>query len=226
MDALAQGYGSDSSSEDDSSQPAARPPAKPSTLGLLANYSDDSDVDDASDKEQTKARGQTPTTSIGHDKLSPQIEAAIDPPAKKQRLSNEIDNEEEQQGGLLPPPQLLQSTTKHSINAPILFRKNYLEHKRKYTTTNQNHELCEKLNQLRQNQTSGLGSFAQQLKSQKEFGNPHMFTSIIKHFGIDPMETNIDAGGGGGKKSGFEAFEFVERLLVKEEENRVRQAQG
>merc|ERR1711957_288920 len=34
-------------------------------------------------------------------------------------------------------------------------------------------------------------SFANNLKSQKEFGNPHLFPSIIQQFGIDPMDSNI-----------------------------------
>ena len=210
MDALAQGYGTDSSAGSSNNSPK-----KASTLGLLANYSDDSDAEG----EIETSSAPIEATSRGTDDIHPN--QAIEHAEKKRRILN-ADND---MSGL-PLPKLLQSTTKDANadddNSPrgILFRKNYvyLQNKLQYKTENKNQNLCEKLKQLQQNQTS----FSQQLKSQKEFGNPHMFPSVIEHFGIDPMESNI----GGIKERSFEGFEFIERLLVKEEENRARQAQG
>jgi len=67
-------------------------------------------------------------------------------------------------------------------------------------------------------------SFASHLKEQKEFGNPNLFPSIIQHFGIDPMGSNLPPDLWD-PKNDFEPFEFVERLVEKEQQNRIRQQQ-
>ena len=83
-------------------------------------------------------------------------------------------------------------------------------------------------------------SFARKLKSQKDFGNPYLFPSVVEHFGIEPMGSSCipnefwnakvaqsSTASTGGKDGGdFAAFEFIERLIVKEEENRLRAHNG
>jgi len=71
------------------------------------------------------------------------------------------------------------------------------------------------------NNGSTVKSFANHLKAQKEFGNPHLFPSIIQHFGIDPMGSNIPKSMWD-PKNDFAPFEYVERIVAKEEENRLR----
>ena len=105
---------------------------------------------------------------------------------------------------------------------------------------NNDPNLMEKLEKLYQNEITGGKSFAEHLKGQKEFGNPYLFPSIIEQFGIDPMESNIgqydeeslhvlgSAGVHHEKprlRLNIEKFEYADRLIVKEEENRIREAQ-
>lgn len=233
MDALAQGYGTDSSEGSMNHHHA-------STLGLLANYSNESDASDADADEPTTItpKNQTATNEPSHDHIH-----LVKKPKLSKSNADTVGNEDAVSTCPgLPPPKLLSTVHKNSSSQeqPILFAKNYLQHKLTYntssTSTNSNSDLVEKLTRLAQNETS----FADQLKSQTEFGNPHMFHSIIDHFGIDPMENNVHSAfhGNGhgnqkvpaeketyvsGKSKQFENFEFLERLLVKEEENRVRQ---
>ncbi|KAL7461243.1 hypothetical protein ACHAXS_001664, partial [Conticribra weissflogii] len=74
-------------------------------------------------------------------------------------------------------------------------------------------ELNEKLNKISSTLSS---SFASHLKSQHEFGNPHLLKNVIDHFQINPLESHV------GNK--FGKFEFVERLVVAEEKSRVAAA--
>lgn len=173
--------------------------------------------------------------------------------------------------GGLPQPRLFQpSCADDPYTSLALFSKNYIQEKisQQSGSLNQPQNLSspssslspsttrtqqlsdatwDTLNQLRQN----TASFAKTLKSQKEFGNPHLFPSVIEYFEIDPMESNIsldvhvdiDANNSTNKdgkadimgvdskrpsvkivKSNdkFEKFEYLERLMQKEEENRIR----
>jgi hypothetical protein len=233
MDALAQGYGTDSSEGSTNHHHT-------STLGLLANYSNESDASDADEPTATTPKNRTATNEPSHD----HIHLVKKPKLSKSNADTVGDEDAVSTCPGLPPPKLLSTVHKNSPSQaqPILFAKNYLQHKLTYNTSststnsNSNSDLIEKLTRLAQNETS----FAVQLKSQTEFGNPHIFHSIIDHFGIDPMESNIYSelnGNGHGnqkvpseketfvseKPKQFENFEFLERLLVKEEENRVRQ---
>ena len=91
------------------------------------------------------------------------------------------------------------------------------------------------------------------MKHQKEFGNPHLFPSIITHFGIDSRGSNgnfscLDDDNYHNSSSGddgtrnvngdekkhdvfgvmsvkFGKFEYIENIVQKEEENRIRNAQ-
>ncbi len=131
----------------------------------------------------------------------------------------------------------------------ILFTKNYIQENESSTSTFQlEDETWETLNQLRQKQRlSKSTSFADTLRSQKEFGNPHLFHSVMDYFEIDPMASNIDLDVTVNvnvnedvdvdmdksdsretrikmvkSKDKFEKFEYLDRLMQKEEENRIR----
>ena len=215
MDALAHGYGSDSSSDGSAEN-------KTQTLGLLANYSDNSSSDEDADRPLvigTAAIIETKkTTSMhqGNDSFS-----SIENGSKKRKLLiSETQTEKDQHG--LPSPPLLSSSASSSQDNLMLFSKNYLTNKLQYKTINTDHQLQVKLEQMHQHQSTGTNkSFAEQLKLQKDFGNPHMFPSVIEHFGIDPLESNSSI-----LKVKFQGFEFIDRLMVKEEENRIREAQN
>jgi hypothetical protein len=233
MEALAQGYGSDSSScssrdegqqiqsgeHDDSHR------SSPSHMGLFANY----DSDGSSRNSERK--------DISHHTRKTEIHLP-----HNHGMQTTIDKEKRQPMHFLPPPVL---SSREPNSSPLLFSKNYLVGKLHYNTINNNPSLVEKLDQLYQNENAGGKSFAEHLKCQKEFGNPHLFPSIIEHFGIDEMESNIgnmddcsvlldeaSRQGENGQsrdkprlKLNIENFEYMDRLLVKEEENRIRESQ-
>ena len=67
-----------------------------------------------------------------------------------------------------------------------------------------------------QQETPGKSSFAAHLKSQHEFGNPHLLKTIIDHFQISPLESHVG--------NSFGGFEYVERMVVAEERARVAAA--
>lgn len=213
MDALAQGYGSDSDGSAEN---------KTQTLGLLANYSDNSSSDDE-DADRPLVIGTAiietnESTSMQQgDDSSSSIENGL---KKRKLLISETQTEKDQNG--LPSPPLLSSSASSSRQNMMLFSKNYLTNKLQYKTINTEHQLQDKLEQMHQHQSTGTNkSFAEQLKLQKDFGNPHMFPSVIEHFGIDPLESNSSI-----LKVKFQGFEFIDRLMVKEEENRIREAQN
>ena len=195
MDAITQGYSSDSESDSESK-------ANKTSLGALTAYADDSD-NDSNENEDTKA------SNISKEKSPPITSTSASPLHKKQRISqdNVINS--------LPSPTLLQANSNQNDQqrSMILFSKNYLESKTKYKQVNEDPSLIEKLHGLYSNDNS----FAQQLKSQKEFGNPYLFPSAISHFGIEPIRSHAS-----NLESSFQAFEYIERLLQKEEENRIR----
>ena len=75
-----------------------------------------------------------------------------------------------------------------------------------------------------------IHTFGKKLKSQTEFGNPHLFPSVVEHFGIEPMGScipkhiwNPKVAQSSKDDGDFAPFEFIDRLLVKEEENRLRE---
>jgi hypothetical protein len=72
-------------------------------------------------------------------------------------------------------------------------------------------ELIQKLKTLQ----SGAVSWANHLKSQHEFHNPHFFDNIVSHFGIQaPLDSNLE-------HVSFHAYEFD--LPAVEEQTRIRQ---
>jgi hypothetical protein len=225
MDLIEQGYGSDSS--DGSAE------KKSQTLGLLANYSDDSSTcssEDDGDREDDAVMNPLGTcdtennssTNSGNQSLrkgNSSFTAETSPSIKKRKLSSETKSADTNCG--LPPPQLLlpSSSADPSLDNLFIFSKNYLTNKLQYKISNTDSQLQIKLEQMHQHTNSGI-SFAEQLKCQQDFGNPHMFPSAIEHFGIDPLESNASD-----LKATFGEFEFIDRLMVKEEENRIREGQ-
>jgi len=212
MDVLAQGYGSDSS--DESAE------KKSQTLGLLANYLDGSS---SSEDEHVNDAVKNPlgtSETFAAENNESTCTTGTQPCRKKLKLSSET-KPAETSCGLPPPPLLSPSSSDPSSSRDnlILFSKNYLTDRLQYKASNTDNQLQEKLERMHQHKNSGR-SFAEQLKCQKDFGNPHMFPSTIEHFGIDPLVSNAS-----NFKTTFEGFEFIDRLMVKEEENRIREAQ-
>jgi hypothetical protein len=208
MDALAQSYGSDSSDPSESR-------GKESIGGILAAYND-SDTDGLEESFEKKS----PYSQVKRDQdgtLNGTEENCIYHSKKKQMDESSINQEEElgvdtvqnihRKG--LPNPVLLEP----SSTSQYLFPKNYLHGKKRYQ------DMDMKLNATLMKLQQDDGSFAQHLKQQKEFGNKSIFNEIIDHFKIHPMGSNID-------KNNFGSFEYIERLLVKEEENRLRMSEG
>ena len=230
MDALAQGYGSDSDSSSSSNFKSSSPPKQSQHLNLLANYSDDD--------SSTDENGNTPVAQDSNEITKQNIETNN---SKKRKLDTEAKSAVDPLPSIeittLPDPRLLLSSAS-STEYTVLFEKNYIVSKLKYSAPNMNKALQEKLKQMSQHQGTG-NCFATKLKSQKDFLNPHMFPSVIEHFGIDPMESNIgsenldDASSEIINKQAcdscisfqFGKFEYIDRLRVKEEENRIREAQ-
>jgi len=207
MDALAQSYGSDSSDPSESR-------GKESIGGILAAYSD-SDTDGEEERFETKS----PSSQVkdDQDEVLNGAEGKCNYASKKRRMDESLINEEEELGvdvlqqihtNGLPNPVLLEP----SSTSQYLFPKNYLHGKKRYQDMNM------KLNATLMKLQQDGGSFAQHLKQQKEFGNKSIFNDIIDHFKIHPMGSNID-------QNSFESFEYIERLLVKEEENRLRMSE-
>ena len=63
---------------------------------------------------------------------------------------------------------------------------------------------------------ASASSFSAHLKSQREFGNPHLLETIIDHFRIRPLESHAG--------NSFKGFEYADRLMAAEERARVAAA--
>lgn len=250
MEALAQGYGSDSSNSSTSSKEDDNDSNKNSdTLHLLAsNYSDDSNDGQKDGSNSNDNRSSNNSHSLTKKYLA--SNNLPSPPSKKQRQHD---------ANTIPPPRISNPTTDNSFDALALFPKDYISQKMeqfqiqsqtmqdlgddiKEEKTSNKIILSTKLNNMYHkfytdggNGNASKTSFAKHLKSQKEYGNPHLFPSIISHFGIDPLGTNSIMAGSkntsngiastpaSGNKPMFAKFEYVEKIMQKEEENRIRQ---
>ncbi|KAL7544806.1 hypothetical protein ACHAWF_008170 [Thalassiosira exigua] len=148
---------------------------------------------------------------------------------------------------LPPPPLLASAPNKDSksgsqgdhdhFQSMVLFNKDYttelrrklsqqLESQSRGNVSRDNDRLVQKLGQLRdkfqQNAQSTDGdppasSFTGHLKSQHEFGNPHLLKSITDHFNIAPLDSHVG--------NSFKAFEYVDRLISAEERARIAMAE-
>jgi hypothetical protein len=180
MDALA-GYGSDDSSSASSSGPnKSEAPAASSLSGLLGNVSDASEDESAAVDRPTTGESQPP-------------------PAKKPKMAGASNSDAitTSKPTLLPEPIL----SKGENDSWIYWKTNYL---RRPLLGNDHHrlsllqlddapsiqELQENLQRLAQNDnnTDAHQNWADRLRSQHEFHNPHFFATVVEHFGIqDPL---------------------------------------
>lgn len=200
---------------------------------ILAHYSEDDD-----ENEIQKRLPLSTTQKDGHGINKWNEKSKI---KKRRKFSDHIETK-------LPPPQLSNSNNERSADIMcnpfrelISMEKDYLQllqpstlhMTRNQTSEGKNDEKREfslenKLNALYQqfydnkggNHNKTLPSFASHLKSQKEFGNPNMFPSVIEHFGINDMGSNLPTAFFDQKKD-FKRFEYIERIIAKEEEIRI-----
>ncbi|KAL9190235.1 hypothetical protein ACHAXT_007446 [Thalassiosira profunda] len=145
---------------------------------------------------------------------------------------------------VLPPPPLLAATNDKEGGADpfqsmMHFKKDYtidlrrklaqqMQQQQKAQGTEQSTEkrqLGQRLQQLHEKfHATKVGStdnppapsFAAHLKSQHEFGNPHLLKTIIDHFDISPLESHSG--------NAFKRFEDIERLASAEERARIAKA--
>jgi hypothetical protein len=161
MDALV-GYGSDDSSA--SEDKPLKPPAG-NLSGLLGDFSDDSEAGE--DPKEPKS----PTTLLHPS--HPSKELKVTSPCGQSPMN-------------LPAPFL--ST---SDGDPIIYwNVDYLQHPVKGGTLSLGDEaptaedLMANLQRLASNQTSSKDCWADHLRAQHEFHNPHFFGSVVEHFGL------------------------------------------
>jgi len=149
----------------------------------------------------------------------------------------------------LPPPRISVSNGKDDKGDPysslIVFEKDYLtkKHERK-TKSVKNQQEClslnEKLTKMYETYYNSShinaptdyfpgkklkSSFANHLKTQKSFSDPNLFSQIAKILNIAPDDaigSNIHTSHWDPRKD-FAPFEYVERLLQREEDNRMRE---
>ena len=74
-------------------------------------------------------------------------------------------------------------------------------------------QLNNKLEQLKFQQNE---SIAKHVKNQEDFGNPHLLKSVIDHYELKGLGSNIG--------NSFKSFEQIDRLVVAEEKARIAQA--
>lgn len=211
MDALA-GYGSDS----DDSMVAG------DSIDLLGHYSSSSGDDGGKDDGDCAEEKQL---NVNENKSPGDTSADGDQPKKRRRrwdnpdgaINNNILNVD----CVLPPPTLLSAsaTDDHPFQSLTLFKKDHTTDLRvkiaqqlqSQLTLQDNTEASSaniQLNTLRENFSSS-SSFAAHLKSQHDFGNPHLLKNVIDHFGINPLESHVG--------NTFKSFEQVHRLIQAEE---------
>ena len=258
MEALALGYGSDDDSSSNSTTSSTNNnnnnKETNNALDLLAsNYSGDSDdIDDVdgNDNVDDLKRKQN------HNDVVTEV---LDEPNNHKKLKSNCDNDETI-GYVFPVPRLCNPEIDNSFDGLVLFPKDYISHEMNKVRNISSHTeqglqeesknkvsslleskldkmyhqfYSEKVDDNKGDEEASL-SFAKHLKSQKEFGNPHLFPSIITHFGIDPLGSNCmmthsasmmnngNTSTSSSNKQVFAKFEYVEKLAQKEEENRIR----
>jgi hypothetical protein len=198
MDALA-GYGSD-----DSSSSASQQQQQEALSGLL-NYSDN---DDSSENEM-KQMGSKLSNEKGSQKHS--INSSSGGADRKRKRSWDNNAVAASTDDVLPPP-------------PTSTDKSLIEWENDYTASYrappasviQNPQLTRKLSALESGKESSI-SWAQHLKSQHEFHNPHFFDNVVTHFGIQhPLQSNVPS-------QEFQLYEFD--LPAAEEQARIRKEQ-
>ena len=213
MDALA-GYGSDSND----SMVAG------DSIDLLGHYSS-SDAEGGDGKRDDGDSAEEKQLNVNENKSLGDTSADGDQPKKRRRRWDNPDGAKINNNALnvdcvLPPPSLLSSATDdHPFQSLTLFKKDHTTDLRvkiaqqlqSQLTLQDNTEASSaniQLNTLRENFSSS-SSFAAHLKSQHDFGNPHLLKNVIDHFGINPLESRVG--------NTFKSFEQVHRLIQAEE---------
>jgi len=227
MDIFA-GYGSEDSASNQESE--TEPKEKSEGLnGLLGLYSDNDESDESSIP--------TPTTHSNERKIKMDLH---DKNSKKKKLNIDAFLYETTENGSLslPPAPPLSTEKMNPFDAMIYFSKDYMrdlppvlsEQNNQNNSSIENQERLEKkLDDMFQNfygdmqKTVGKvqaekHSFASNLRSKKEFGNPQMFKSVVSHFDIDEYASNILEVEGSycSKGKPWKKFEYVDRIVAGE----------
>ena len=179
MDALAD-YGSDDDSSISPSHPndgeATGDQAKvqSSLSGLLGAYSDTSSSDSESDSANNEATPAQTAPAINKEKGRVDSDSPV---TKKQRKNSNSTSQKEELSVL--PPQLGSSSI-------ILWGQDFVSRSQPMTSVGEglsiSSQLGDKLKKL--SATTSTTSWADHLKAQREFHNPHFFRSVVEHFGI------------------------------------------
>lgn len=189
MDALGD-YGSDDGSSasesehrDANAEITENKSGKTASLsGLLGTYSDPSSDDDDDVKDTSTATKNSSVKLEEKDNVN-SCDSAGSPQAKKQRVMND---DVVRTGGkpALPPPHLGST----SIG---LWEEDFVSKRREKPNRSGSNgiqissQLSDKLQRLSSTTASTATSWAEHLKAQREFHNPHFFTSVVEHFGIE-----------------------------------------
>ena len=199
MDALA-AYGSDdssaessASSTDNEASNGTATTGKPALASLL-DYSDDGESSDSgSDTKETPFPTKKDNSPVAQRK-------------RKRDWDNSCTD------NVLPSPPLSSTTSL------IQWDTDYTAHYRTVPSQTLNEtrpELIHKLSLL--SDGNSVVSWAQHLKSQHEFHNPHFFDNVVSHFGIQkPLDSNLAT-------TQFQLYEYD--LLAAEQHARIRQEQ-
>ena len=228
MDALAN-YGSDDSNSSTDENGSSK-----GISGLLGHYSD-SDNDEApasNDNIKVKVNEEgndNNTTNSMDDGQQPNKK-------KRRRWDNPKDDDETNPidiNSVLPTPNLSSTDTYQSLTT---FNKDYTTDLRQKLSqqlqtqtrergdtavSTEKQQLNNKLEQLykkfqSESSSSTTSSFAKHIKSNKDFGNPHLLKSVIDHYELKGLGSNIG--------NSFKSFEQIDRLVVAEEKARIAQA--
>jgi hypothetical protein len=244
MDALA-GYGSGSDSDDQESKPLASGALSGLLAAYSYDDDDNSSKGGAPSASEVSGGDASLSTKQNDDRASSKDppmkrQKRWDNPADAYHATTSAQSVTK----VLPAPQQHTNegdTTNNSYQSMMLVNTDYTTHlsntlsQQLQSQTSQTvkpsekqQKLSKKLDQMyntfqHQNQDNASSnnappqkSFAAHLKSQHEFGNPHLLTSVIEHFQINPLESNVG--------NSFKGFEYVERQVVAEEKSRVAAA--
>lgn len=199
MDALAgYGSGSSSSSQDDATNDKTRPEI--SALSGLVDYSDDEGGSNEVGDIKKESEPATTSSSLSSNKKAS--------PSPKQGNKRKRSWDNAGTDNVLPPPPL-------SSNASLIqWDTDYTaEYRSPPSSVISDAALAQKLASL----DSDSVSWAQHLKSQHEFHNPHFFDSVVTHFGIQrPLDSNL-------QEPSYQRYEYD--LPAAEEQARIRQEQ-
>jgi hypothetical protein len=183
---------SSSSQEKEETATSSIPPEEPTTSfsALLEAYSDDDDDSDNDKDNGVIGEGIISTNNVKTSTKNKGVEdskLANSPSTKKPRLEviNNDDPDVSSRLGLPPPPLGSSSSMIHwdvdYLTFPVQ-RSNNNDNKNRLEIPPVSASLAEKL-QRRAAMTSHI-TWADHLKSQREFHNPHFFESVVEHFGI------------------------------------------